>query len=159
MMELVRGFDRMDDVRAIFAEYTQMLVDIDETFARYLELQRYGDELAHPEEKYGEPDGRLWLALADGQAAGTVALRRLDETRCEMKRLYVRPAFRRRSLGRTLMERVIRDAREIGYRHMLLDTLPPLTEALAMYRARGFYDIPCYNDSPVETTIFLQLDL
>ena len=159
MIKLVRGFDRMDDVRAIFAEYTQMLVDIDETFARYLELQRYDDELAHPEKKYGEPDGRLWLALADGQAAGTVALRRLDETRCEMKRLYVRPAFRRLGLGRTLMERVIRDAREIGYRHMLLDTLPPLTEALAMYHARGFYDIPCYNDSPVETTIFLQLDL
>lgn len=159
MVTLENGFDHKDAVRKLFGEYTKMLVDTDPTFAEYLVLQSYEDELRHLEDKYGEPRGRLWIALSDGEAAGCIALRALDDRRCEMKRLYVRPAFRGLGIGALLTDTAISAAREIGYRHMLLDTLPPLTAAIAMYRTRGFYEIPCYNNSPVEKTIFLQLDL
>ena len=90
---------------------------------------------------------------------GRIALRKLDEERCEMKRLYVRPAFRGQHIARRLVDRIIADARMIGYRRMLLDTLPCLEDAVRMYRKLGFRDIPCYNDSPMDTTLFLGLDL
>ena len=76
-----------------------------------------------------------------------------------MKRLYVRPEFRGHRIGSLLIQRLIDDAREIGYRQMLLDTLPFLQSAIRLYRQFGFYDIPCYNDSPLEQTLFLRLDL
>ena len=88
-----------------------------------------------------------------------VALRKLDETRCELKRLYVRPAFRGQGLARLLTEQILRDARTIGYRKILLDTLPFLESAIRLYRSLGFTDAPRYNDSPLDTTLFLQLDL
>ena len=103
--------------------------------------------------------GRLYLALGEGEAAGCIALRKLDDQRCEMKRLNVRPAFRGHRIGDALVDRIIQDARAIGYRYMLLDTLPFLESAIHMYQKRGFYEIPCYNDSPVETTLFMQYDL
>ena len=88
-----------------------------------------------------------------------IALRRLDGERCEMKRLYVQPQYRGRGLARQLIRRITEDARQIGYRCMLLDTLPVLEDAVRLYRQLGFYEIPCYNDSPVESTLFFQLDL
>ena len=101
------------------------------------------------------------LTLREGCAfpTGCIALRRLDGARCEMKRLYVRPGFRGRRIAQTLVEQILQDAREIGYSAMLLDTLPFLDSALRLYRKLGFYDIPCYNDSPMETSIYLQKDL
>ena len=158
-LELYPAYDRTEEIGALFTEYTNMLVGLDPSFQAYLCIQHYDAEIADLKSKYGLPEGRLYLALWDGQSAGCIALRKLDDGRCEMKRLYVRPAFRRLHIGRALAERVVSDAREIGYRHMLLDTLPPLREAIAMYRQMGFYDIPCYNDSPLDTTVFLQLDL
>ena len=159
MIELVNGLEHPEEIRSLFTEYTQMLVDTDPTFARYLVLQSYDDEVLHLEAKYGPPRGRLWLALVDGEAAGCIALHPLDDERCEMKRLYVKPRFRNHGLGNLLVETMIDAARELGYRHVLLDTLPPLTAAIRLYRERGFYDIPCYNNSPMESTYFLQLDL
>ena len=114
------------------------------------------------------------LCLVGGQGAGKSTffrllavkdewfsddLRRLDDETCELKRLYVRPAFRGRGIAGVMMQRILDDARAIGYTVMLLDTLPFLTSAIRMYRALGFYDIPPYNDSPLDTTIFLRLDL
>ena len=90
---------------------------------------------------------------------GCIALRKLDEERCEMKRLYVRPAFRGRHIARRLVDQIIANARMIGYRRMLLDTLPCLEDAVRMYRKLGFRDIPCYNDSPMDITLFMGLDL
>jgi GNAT superfamily N-acetyltransferase len=159
MIELVNGLEHREEIRALFTEYTDMLVETDPTFARYLVLQSYDDELQHLEVKYGPPRGRLWLALVDGEAAGCIALHPLDDERCELKRLYVKPRFRCRGLGRLLMETMIDAARELGYRHVLLDTLPPLKAAIRLYREQGFYDIPCYNNSPMERTYFLQYDL
>ena len=146
-------------VRELFAEYTHMLVAHDPYFQAYLDLQHYDAEVADPTQKYGLPDGRLYVAWCDGQPAGCIALRRLDGTTCELKRLYVRPAFRGRGIAGAMMQRILDDARAIGYTAMLLDTLPFLTSAIRMYRALGFYDIPPYNDSPLDTTIFLRLDL
>ena len=100
-----------------------------------------------------------YLALVDGTPAGCIALRKLDEERCELKRLYVRPAFRGRGLARLLTEQILRDARAIGYRKILLDTLPFLESAIRLYRSLGFTDAPRYNDSPLDTTLFLQRDL
>ena len=158
-LELIPAYDRPEEILSLFSEYTHMLVSHDPSFQIYLDIQHYEDEIRDLEAKYGRPDGRLYLALWEGEAAGCIALRKLDEQRCEMKRLYVRPAFRGHKIGETLMNRVIADAKAIGYRYMLLDTLPFLESAIHMYRKRGFYEIPCYNDSPVETTIFMQYDL
>ena len=107
MIELVNGLEHREEIRALFTEYTDMLVETDPTFARYLVLQSYDDELQHLEVKYGPPRGRLWLALVDGEAAGCIALHPLDDERCELKRLYVKPRFRCRGLGRLLMETMI----------------------------------------------------
>lgn len=153
------GYAFPDEVGTLFSEYTQMLVDSDPAFRDYLAIQHYDEELAHLEQKYGRPAGRLYLADWDGELAGCIALRRLDDARCEMKRLYVRPEFRGRHIAQTLVDRILHDARAIGYRAMLLDTLPFLDGALRLYRKLGFYDIPCYNDSPMETSVYLQKDL
>ena len=154
------AYGALEEVRELFAAYTAMLVDCDASFQRYLDIQHYDDEVRNPAAKYGPPGGRLYLArLADGTAAGCVALRQLDGERCEMKRLYVRPEFRGHGIARRLIQKITGDARQMGFRRLLLDTLPALEEAVRLYRHLGFYEIPCYNDSPVESTLFFQLDL
>ena len=158
-LELTPGYDRPEEIRSLFTEYTHMLVAHDPSFRIYLDIQHYEDETRDLEAKYGRPEGRLYLALWEGESAGRIALRTLDEQRCEMKRLYVRPAFRGNKIGDALVDRVIQDAKAIGYRHLVLDPLPFLEGAIHMYRKRGFFEIPCYNDSPMETTIFMQYDL
>ena len=137
-LELIPGYDHPEEILCLFTEYTHMLVSHDPSFQIYLDIQHYADEIRDLEAKYGRPEGRLYLALWEGEAAGCIALRRLDEQRCEMKRLYVRPAFRGYRIGDALVDRVIGDARAIGYRHMLLDTLPFLESAIHMYQKRGF---------------------
>lgn len=159
-VELKPAYSYQKEIGELFGEYTQMLVETDPTFQQYLTIQNYDDELLHLDHKYGPPDGRLYIALEeDGTVLGCVGLRRLDAENCELKRMYVRPAYRGRGLSRVLLERIIADAREIGYRAMLLDTLPLLTAAIALYHKYGFHEIPCYNDSPVESTIFMKLEL
>ena len=157
--EIAPAFDRKNEIKELFTEYTQMLIDGDSRFKEYLDIQNYDDEVDHLEKKYGPPGGRLYLAYVDSQAAGCIGMRKLDEENCEMKRLYVKPEFRRNGLGKILVDRIISDAKKEGYRHILLDTLPFLESALKMYKAYGFYEIPCYNDSPMDTSIFLKLDL
>lgn len=157
------------EIGILFSEYTDMLIAGDKSFEKYLQIQHYDEELRHLEAKYGPPAGRLYLAYLDtegraeekenGGLAGCIGLRRLDDERCEMKRLYVRPAFRGKGIGGRLIRQVVADAREIGYTYMLLDTLPFLEKALGMYRQFGFYEIPCYNDSPMEASIYMRLDL
>lgn len=153
------GYDAPEEIAALFDEYTKALVEGDPAFRAYLDKQGYDDEVIHPERKYGTPGGRLYLARIEGEPAGCVALRQLDERRCEMKRLYVRPPYRERGVGGQLIRRIISDAREIGYECILLDTLPFLTDAIGMYRRRGFVDIPSYNHSPMENLVYMRLDL
>ena len=158
-VQIVPGFDRPQQVRELFTEYTKLIIDGDSSFREYLAIQNYDEELLHLEAKYGPPGGRLYLAYCDHRLAGCIALRQLDEKRCEMKRLYVRPQFRKQHIGRTLVQRVIADARAIGYRHLLLDTFPFLDVAIRMYETLGFRYIPKYNDSPMDSTLYMQLDL
>lgn len=158
-IELIPAYTRTNDIRMLFSEYTALLSEKDPEFLQYLQIQHYSDEWTNPERKYGYPDGRLYLALCNGQTAGCVALRKLDKYRCEIKRLYVRREFRGNGVGNALTDRLIQDAKQIGYKHILLDTFPFLERAIAMYRARGFREIEKYNDSPMASTIYMKLDL
>ena len=158
-VQILPGFDRPQQVRELFTEYTKLIIDGDSAFREYLAIQNYDEEIRHLEAKYGPPFGRLYLAYCDQTPAGCIALRQLDDHRCEMKRLYVRPQFRRHRIGRALVNKVISDARAIGYRHLLLDTFPFLNVAVRMYEKLGFRYIPRYNDSPMDSTLYMQLDL
>lgn len=158
-VEIAPAWDDLGEVELLFSEYTRMLAEEDGSIQGYLTLQGYEEELRHLEDKYGPPGGRLYLARCDGAPAGCVGLRKMDDRRCELKRLYVRPQFRGRHVGSLLVGQAIDDARTLGYARMLLDTLPFLQGAIYLYRRLGFYEIPRYNDSPMDTSIYMQLDL
>ena len=158
-LELKLAYDSPVEVGELFGEYTDMLIEGDPLFREYLSIQNYDEELKDLEHKYGMPDGRLYLAYWDGVPAGCVGLRKMDEESCELKRLYVRPAFRGKKIGEQMMDRILKDAEAIGYRAMYLDTLPFLQTALHMYQKLGFYEIACYNDSPMDTSIYMKRDL
>ena len=152
---LVSGLEHPAQIVDLFTEYTKMLVEVEPSFAGYLEQQNYQHEIEDLPYKYGPPDGTLNLALVDGKPAGCIGLRKLDDHRCEMKRLYVRPEYRKNQLGDLLVQRILQDARDRGYKEMLLDTLPQLDSAIRLYQRHGFDFIPCYNDSPVESTVYM----
>ncbi len=152
-------YDNIENIKVLFNEYTQSLFTIESNFQSYLELQNYEDEINNLNQKYAMPAGRLYIAYCAGQAAGCIALRPMNQTECEMKRLYVRPQFRNKGVAKSLSERIIQDAADIGYQYMLLDTLPSLAAAIRLYENIGFYRIPPYNDSPVGSTVFMKLDL
>lgn len=158
-INIVYGYDYKDEIKSLFTEYTEYLVENDVEFKKYLEIQKYDNEIENPEDKYGMPWGRLYIAFYENQVAGCIALRKLNETECEMKRLYVKPEFRNKGIAKMLVEKVISDSKEIGYSSMLLDTLPFLQTAIKMYKKIGFYEIGCYNDSPLDNTIYMKLDL
>jgi GNAT superfamily N-acetyltransferase len=141
-----------DDVRELFREY-QSALGVD------LSFQGFDAEVAALPGEYAPPRGRLLVARCDGDVAGCVALRPLRDDTCEMKRLYVRPQHRKAGVGRQLVERVIAEARAIGYRRMCLDTLPSMGRAQALYEELGFRDIPAYRHNPIAGTRFLGLDL
>lgn len=153
------AFDEPEEIRSLFTEYTALLVAGDPAFQGYLDQQNYEHEIRHLEEKYGEPGGRLYLAEWDGATAGCVALHRLSDSLAELKRLYVRPAFRGHGIGQTLTERIIDEARIAGYRTLQLDTQPFLPEAIRLYQKLGFEVMPGYNDSPLDSTIYMKIEL
>ena len=158
-IEIVLAYAHTQEINTLFSEYTNMLIAKDSSFQNYLVLLNYYGELNHLEEKYGMPSGRLYLAYCNGEAAGCIGLKNIDEKNCEMKRLYVRPQFRENNIGKLLIQKIISDAKEIGYSYMLLDTLPFLEKAVHLYEKFGFYTIDCYNNSPMSTSIYMRLDL
>jgi len=141
--------EQIEQVRRLFREYA------DSTGACEC-FEGFGKEIAGLPGPYGPPAGQLLLAELDGRSAGCVALHRLDDGISEMKRLYVRPAFRGRNLGRQLAEAIIMEARRIGYRAMRLDTLSSMLAARALYQSLGFRAIPRYNDNPGAGVIHLE---
>jgi ribosomal protein S18 acetylase RimI-like enzyme len=153
----------MNLIAAHQAEYLPLVRELFTEYARAIEIdlcfQSFDRELAELPGKYAPPDGRLFLALENESAAGCVALRKLDVGICEMKRLYVRPAFRGCGLGRRLANETIFAAREIGYDRMRLDTLATMTAAIALYESFGFQRIPAYYDNPSGLVVFMELKL
>ncbi|HSQ23047.1 MAG TPA: GNAT family N-acetyltransferase [Pyrinomonadaceae bacterium] len=145
--------EQIEIARTLFREYSAW-VEIDLCF------QNFEEELAELPGDYAPPDGRLLLALHNAQAAGCVALRKIGEGICEMKRLFVREAFRGHGLGRKLVETAIDEAKQIGYERMRLDTLPPkMNDAIALYRSFGFKEIAPYYNNPVPGAKFMELTL
>ena len=139
--------------RQLFEEYAASL-DISLCF------QGFEEELSNLPGAYAPPRGRLLLACHGKESVGCVALRPLEPETCEMKRLYVRPAYRSSSgAGRLLAERIIHEAATAGYRRMRLDTLPTMETALALYRRLGFREIAPYTANPVSGAVFLELQL
>lgn len=144
--------DGIKEVKKLFLEYAQSL----ETD---LAFQDFETELKNLPGKYSPPDGILILALANGKAAGCVALRRLTENICEMKRLYVRDPYRGLGIGRSLVRMIIEEATKLHYQYMRLDTLPTMKKAQDLYLSFGFYDIEPYVYNPVKGTRFMELNL
>lgn len=123
-------------------------------------FQNFEQELAGLPGHYAPPDGRLLLAQYEGTLAGCVALHKWEDGICEMKRLYLRPAFRGKGLGRVLGEAVIAEARKIGYQCMRLDTIEPIMkDAVEMYRKLGFREIAPYRPNPIAGAIYMELQL
>ena len=117
-------------------------------------------ELAELPGKYAAPKGRLLLAYLNGELTGCIALRRLEDMVCEMKRLFLRENARGYRLGNQLIEKLIDQARAIGYKKMRLDTYPPkMGKAVSLYESHGFRPIEKYYDNPHEGVLFMELDL
>lgn len=135
-VKILPAYDFSQEIKLLFSEYTDILIKGDANFKKYLEIQNYDDKVA-----------------------GCIGLKKIDEKNCEMKRLYVRPKFRGKQIGEQLIEKIIRDAKEIGYSFMLLDTLPFLKSAINLYKKYGFYEIPSYNNSPMNTSIYMKLNI
>jgi len=148
--------EQLETVRALFLEYQRSL-DID------LWFQGFEEELATLPGEYAEPAGLLVLAFVDGVAAGCCGFRPLPHSdhlnACEMKRLFVKPAFRRFGLGRQLVEHLLGAARLAGYTSMLLDTLSDMETARSLYQEVGFVEVPPYYHNPIAGAHYLKAAL
>ena len=149
---LAESTPEIDEIRKLFLEYEKSL-DIDLCF------QNFWEELENLPGEYAAPSGRLILAFEDDATAGCVALRKLSDGECEMKRLYVKPEFRGAGIGRKLADAVLREARTIGYTKMYLDTLASMKEAGGLYRSMGFEETEPYRYNPCEDCRFMALEL
>jgi putative acetyltransferase len=138
-----------DLFRAYAAEFSDAIADT-------LSLQGFEDELADLPGKYAPPTGCLLLATIGDDAVGCGAYRKLGDSTCEMKRLYIAPEYRGRGVGRFLVEDLIRRATAAGYRRMVLDSVPEMSAALALYRSFGFVEIAPYYEHAIERTVYME---
>jgi len=144
---------QIDGARTLFREYEARL-GLDLCF------QGFEEELNGLPGKYAPPDGRLFLAYSDEDLAGCIAMRKLEEGICAMKRLFVRESFRGQRIGNVLIRKIIDDARDAGYTKMRLDTYPAkMGKAVDLYRSYGFREIAPYYDNPHDGVLFMELDL
>ena len=140
-------------IRELFREYEK---ELDEDIC----FQSFEEELKDPLKKYGPPTGDLLLAYWGNETAGCTALKNLNDDRaCEMKRLYVKPAFRKNKIGRMLIEKLIASAKSKGYTKMRLDSLFKLESAIRLYQDFGFENISAYYDNPLEGVVYMEKEL
>lgn len=142
----------LEIIRGLFKEYAKSL-------GFELDFQDFKKELADLPGDYAPPFGCILLAKDTEQIAGCVALRKMDENICEMKRLYVRPAYRGKGIGKKLSVAIIEKARDMGYKSMRLDTVPSMKQAIALYQSLGFKEIQPYRYNPIEGAKFMELTL
>jgi ribosomal protein S18 acetylase RimI-like enzyme len=150
--EIRLAYSELDNVKILFQEYVDAL-------GVNLEFQHYDDEINSLPGKYALPDGRIYVLYYRSQLAGCIALRRLSEDSCEIKRLFVRPEYRGLKLGKKLTLQIINDAKELKYKEIYLDTLYSLESALKMYKKLGFHEIPAYYNNPLENVIYLKMQV
>lgn len=148
----ITGQNMLKEVKELFLEYSQS-INID------LSFQSFEAEFNALPGKYGPPDGVLIIALVNGNRAGCVALHKLSEGICEMKRLFVRDDYRGLGIGKTLGSMIIDSASRLKYDYIRLDTLTTMKAALNLYRSFGFYDIEPYVYNPIEGARFMELKL
>ena len=144
--------NQYQQVRELFTEYVDSL-GID------LSFQNIVTELQSLPGEYAPPEGCILLAMYEEQVAGCVALRKIDEDVCEMKRLYVKPDFKGKGIGKRLASSIIEEAKNRGYRYIRLDTLPTMEQAISLYSSLGFYEIEPYRFNPIVGTKYLELEL
>lgn len=145
--------EEVETTRQLFREYETWL-DMDLCF------QSFEEEIQSLPGKYSPPDGRIYIANIGGEPVGCIALRKIGDGICEMKRLYLKDVARGHGLGKELIEKVIADAREIGYAKMRLDTYPPkMGKAVSLYESHGFGKIEPYYDNPHTGVLYMELDL
>lgn len=153
--EIVEGYSRIEDFRDLVEEIEDIrgMEGIDTSF------QHCEEEIAGLPGGYSRPYGGLFLALVDGEIAGCVAYKRIGETACEMKRLYVRERYRKVGLGRRLAEKAIEDAGETGYSWMYLDTVERYHAAVHLYESMGAERVEPYYENPLEDAVFFRFGL
>ena len=152
--------------RVIIADSSELITRAKELVLEYalslgvdLSFQDFETEIATFPEQYSPPHGRLLLAECEGEVIGCVGLRDSGGGKCEMKRMYIQPEYRGSGLGRALGERLISEARDIGYTHMRLDTIPAMKAAVSLYMSLGFKEIEPYRFNPFKEAMFMELDL
>lgn len=151
-IEIVKGYDYISDVQELILKYIHEL-------NRNLDFQNIQDEFKHLKQKYAEPQGEILVALCDDKVVGCVAYYQLNENCCEMKRLFVLPEYRSLKIGEQLVENIIKRAKEVQYKEMVLDTIKPLKHAIALYKKYGFQETKAYYNNPMDDVIYMCLKL
>lgn len=151
-MKIVDGKPYIGQVKELIAEYTNRL-------GRDLSFQNIEDELKDPAKKYTAPEGELLTAVEGDEVLGMIAYHRHSDTRCEMKRLYVKPSCRGMKLGEKLIEELIAHAKQAGYREMVLDTIVPLHSAVHLYKKLGFTECEPYYHNPMPDVLYFKKEL
>lgn len=148
-MEICNGVDYLDQVKELIIEYTKRL-------GRDLSFQNIEEELQDLTKKYTAPEGELLVAVEDEKVMGMVAYHRHSNSRCEMKRLYVKPEYRKIKLGEKLVLEIIEHAKKAGYKEMVLDTIIPLEAAIHLYKKVGFVECEAYYYNPMNDVLYFK---
>ena len=151
-MKIVDGKPYIQQIKELIIEYAKWL-------GRNLSFQNLDDELKDPAKKYTSPEGELLVAVEGEDVLGMIAYHKHSDTRCEMKRLYVKPSCRGMKLGEKLIEELIAHARQAGYKEMVLDTIVPLQTAIHLYKKLGFTECEPYYHNPMPDVLYFRKEL
>ena len=151
-VQILDGKNYISEIKELILEYTNSL-------GRDLSFQCLDEELSNPAMKYTPPYGEILVAVEEDKVIGMVAYHRHSDTRCEMKRLYVKPEARKQHTGETLVREILIHAISAGYTEMVLDTIKPLTAAINLYQKFGFKECDAYYDNPMEDVIYMKREL
>lgn len=151
-MKIVDGKPYIQQIKELIIEYTKRL-------GRDLSFQNLDDELKDPAKKYTSPEGELLVAVEGEDVLGMIAYHKHSDTRCEMKRLYVKPSCRGMKLGEKLIEELMVHARQAGYKEMVLDTIVPLQSAIHLYKKLGFAECEPYYHNPMPDVLYFRKEL